>query len=45
VPNIDLDPAWVVPLPTVAAQERVAESLGALGNGLVGVRGLPGRGR
>lgn len=39
VPNIDLDPAWVVPLPTVAAQERVAESLGALGNGLVGVRG------
>ena len=39
VPTIDLDPAWVVPLPTTRAKERVAEALGSLGNGLVGVRG------
>ncbi len=39
VPNIDLDPAWVVPLPTTRAKERVAEALGALGNGFVGTRG------
>ena len=38
VPAIDLDPAWVVPLPTARSKERVAESLGTLGNGLVGVR-------
>jgi trehalose/maltose hydrolase-like predicted phosphorylase len=38
VPNIDLDPTWVVPLPTTRAKERVAEALGALGNGLMGVR-------
>jgi trehalose/maltose hydrolase-like predicted phosphorylase len=39
VPTIDLDPAWVMPLPTTRAKERVAEALGSLGNGLVGVRG------
>jgi trehalose/maltose hydrolase-like predicted phosphorylase len=39
VPNIDLDPAWVIPLPTTRAKERVAEALGALGNGFVGTRG------
>ncbi len=39
VPNIDLDSAWVVPLPTVEAQERISESLGSLGNGFIGVRG------
>ena len=39
MPNIDLDAAWVVPLPTVEAKERVSESLGSLGNGFIGVRG------
>jgi hypothetical protein len=39
VPHIDLDPAWVLPLPTTRAKERVAEALGALGNGLAGTRG------
>jgi trehalose/maltose hydrolase-like predicted phosphorylase len=39
VPNIDLDLAWVVPLPATRAEERVAEALGTLGNGLAGVRG------
>ncbi len=39
VPNIDLDAAWVVPLPTVETKERVSESLGSLGNGFIGVRG------
>jgi len=39
VPRIDLDPAWVVPLPTTYRRDRVAETLGALGNGLVGTRG------
>ena len=28
VPNIDLDSAWVVPLPSVGSKERVSESLG-----------------
>jgi trehalose/maltose hydrolase-like predicted phosphorylase len=39
VPQIDLDPTWIVPLPTAQAQVRVAEALGALGNGLTGTRG------
>ena len=39
VPHIDLDPAWVVPLPTTRAKERVAEALGSLGNGFTGTRG------
>jgi trehalose/maltose hydrolase-like predicted phosphorylase len=39
VPAIDLDPAWVVPLPVAHESERVAESLGALTNGAVGTRG------
>jgi trehalose/maltose hydrolase-like predicted phosphorylase len=39
VPNIDLDPAWVLPLPAAESMQRVAESLGTLSNGLVGVRG------
>jgi len=38
VPNIDLDPTWVVPLPTLPQEERLAEALGTLGNGFVGVR-------
>ncbi len=37
-PRIDADPAWVVPLPTGRAKERVAESLGTLGNGFVATR-------
>jgi trehalose/maltose hydrolase-like predicted phosphorylase len=47
VPRIDHDPAWVVPLPSAPQEERVAESLGALGNGWVGTRGSreePGEG-
>jgi len=39
VPHTDLDPAWVVPLPSAHSKERVAESLGALGNGYVATRG------
>jgi len=39
VPALDLDPRWVLPLPTSHADERIAESLGALGNGSAGVRG------
>jgi trehalose/maltose hydrolase-like predicted phosphorylase len=39
VPHCDLDPAWVLPLDTGREDARVAESLGALGNGFVGVRG------
>lgn len=38
VPSIDDDPAWVVPLPDDAAAERVAESIGTVGNGWVGSR-------
>ncbi len=38
VPNIDLDPTWVVPLPTLPEEDRLAEALGTLGNGFVGVR-------
>jgi trehalose/maltose hydrolase-like predicted phosphorylase len=38
VPNIDLDPTWVIPLPTLPQEDRRAEALGTLGNGLVGVR-------
>jgi trehalose/maltose hydrolase-like predicted phosphorylase len=39
VPDIDIDPTWVLPLPTTHAKERVAEALGALGNGFTGTRG------
>jgi trehalose/maltose hydrolase-like predicted phosphorylase len=39
VPHTDLDPAWVLPLDTTRAKERVVESLGAIGNGFVGTRG------
>ncbi len=39
VPNIDFDPAWVLPLPSARSKERIAESLATLGNGWVGVRG------
>lgn len=39
VPHIDLDPAWVLSLPSGRARERVAESLGTLSNGYVGTRG------
>jgi trehalose/maltose hydrolase-like predicted phosphorylase len=38
-PGIDADPAWVVPLPTARAKQRVAEALGTLSNGLVATRG------
>ncbi|HUI04417.1 MAG TPA: glycosyl hydrolase family 65 protein [Acidimicrobiales bacterium] len=40
VPHIDPDPAWVVPLPHRRAQERVAETLGALTNGQAGMRAV-----
>jgi hypothetical protein len=33
VPQVDPDPAWVLPLPAGRAAERVAATLGALGNG------------
>ena len=39
VPTVDLDPRWVLPLPSTHADERIAESLGALSNGSAGVRG------
>ncbi len=39
VPKVDLDPAWVVPLPAGSHHQRVAEALGALGNGAATVRG------
>jgi len=39
VPNVDLDPSWVLALPADPAHERVAESLATLGNGLAGTRG------
>jgi trehalose/maltose hydrolase-like predicted phosphorylase len=38
VPGIDDDPSWTVVLPSEPALERVAESLGALGNGYCGMR-------
>ncbi|HUZ09654.1 MAG TPA: glycosyl hydrolase family 65 protein [Acidimicrobiales bacterium] len=39
VPQIDPDPAWLLPLPAGHGRERVAGSLGALANGRAGVRG------
>ncbi len=39
VPAVDLDPAWVVPLPDAPTDERVAESLATLGNGRAATRG------
>jgi len=39
VPQVDADPAWVLQLPTSHAEERVAEALGALGNGWAATRG------
>jgi trehalose/maltose hydrolase-like predicted phosphorylase len=39
VPHTDLDASWVLPLDTKRANMRVAESLGALGNGFVATRG------
>ena len=39
VPQIDPDPAWVVALPTERHKERVAETLGTLGNGSAATRG------
>jgi trehalose/maltose hydrolase-like predicted phosphorylase len=38
VPGIDDDPAWAVPLPAGAHQERVAEALGVVGNGWASTR-------
>ena len=38
VPSVDDDPAWVVALPRQDAMGRVAESIGALANGGVGLR-------
>jgi trehalose/maltose hydrolase-like predicted phosphorylase len=38
VPHVDEDPCWVIPLPDDPARERVAEALGALGNGHAGLR-------
>lgn len=38
VPGVDLDAAWVVWLPNGRVNDRVAESLGTLSNGLAGVR-------
>ncbi len=38
VPTVDLDPAWVVPLPGQRRHQRVAEALGAVGNGTATVR-------
>jgi trehalose/maltose hydrolase-like predicted phosphorylase len=40
VPQADPDPSWVVPLPNGRTRERVAESLGALSNGWVGIRAV-----
>jgi trehalose/maltose hydrolase-like predicted phosphorylase len=39
VPQVDPDPAWVVPLPDEPAKERVAEALGTVGNGFAATRG------
>ena len=39
VPSIDFDPAWVIPLPAGRHRDRVAEALGALGNGSATARG------
>lgn len=38
VPSIDLDPAWVLPLPSAPHRQRAAEALGALANGWAGSR-------
>jgi trehalose/maltose hydrolase-like predicted phosphorylase len=38
VPDIDLDPAWVVRLPSTRANERIAGALGTLANGFIGLR-------
>ena len=38
VPQVDPDPAWVLPLPAGRSGERVAAALGALGNGWAGSR-------
>ncbi len=40
VPRIDPDPAWVIMLPAEGTEDRVAEALGTLGNGLVATRGV-----
>ena len=39
VPGVDDDPRWVVPLSQDPSKVRVTETLGALANGRVGVRG------
>ena len=39
VPGVDDDPRWVVPLSRDPSKVRVSETLGALANGKVGVRG------
>jgi len=39
VPQVDPDPTWVVALPTERTKERIAESLGTLGNGFAATRG------
>ncbi len=44
VPSIDLDPGWVVPLPTGPDRQGVAEALGTVGNGSIGVRASPEEG-
>jgi hypothetical protein len=38
VPQVDPDPGWVLALSAGPAKERVAEALGALGNGSAGTR-------
>jgi trehalose/maltose hydrolase-like predicted phosphorylase len=38
VPQVDDDAQWVLPIPSGRAHERVAEAMGALGNGWAGVR-------
>jgi trehalose/maltose hydrolase-like predicted phosphorylase len=38
VPRVDTDPDWVVELPATPALERVAEAMGAVGNGWAGSR-------
>ena len=39
VPQIDRDPAWIVPIPSDPDRERMAETIGALCNGSAGTRG------
>ena len=39
VPQIDQDPAWTITLPGGRHRARMAESIGALGNGCAGTRG------